>query len=395
MSLADRLVLRLVLAGACPANNSHIILNSPGSGNIGDQAMFESFVKNVPGHIVAVVKSPDAYALPEGLDPDRVSFLVLPNLVYSKGPAHYRDLRQLGQAIRSAESFSIMGADIMDGGYGIHSSVVEWNLARTVQDAGIPARVLGFSWNGRAPKEVVRQARLAGHSGVRILSRDPDSHKRLLDDDIESIVQSSDMVFSFLDDLTIHMPAPAIMNWQNPEEKLAVVNISGLIGATIDQNVEYEHFLAALEELGYKCLLLPHVSHSNVNDIAAIAQLRVESAAARRAIFIDTLLSPAEVLSIVKRSEVVVTGRMHLSILALLAGRPVIALATQGKVSGLMRLFDLPDHCVEPTEGFGKRVARLLVHLEANRHTVITKVTSNLPTVRRLSQKNFELFESR
>ena len=36
------------------------------------------------------------------------------------------------------------------------------------------------------------------------------------------------------------------------------------------------------------------------------------------------------------------TGRMHLAVMALLAGTPPITVATQGKVEGLMRLFGSP-----------------------------------------------------
>jgi polysaccharide pyruvyl transferase WcaK-like protein len=390
MMMGDRAVLRLALAGGRQVGKKHVILNSPGTGNIGDQAMFESFINNVPHEVVAVVNSTDAYSLPHVADEARVSFLVLPSLVYSKFTSHYRDIWTLGRCMRDAASFSVMGADIMDGGYGVHSSMVEWNIARTIQDAGIPSRILGFSWNGKAHPEIVRQAREAGRSGVRVLPRDPDSRDRLLSDNVDGVIPASDMVFAFSGDSVDRPPMPAVDKVQQTGKKVAVVNVSGLIGSKIEQDTEYEHILGTLEDLGYECLLVPHVSHSNVDDIAATARLREKSALARRAGFLETLISPTEVLSIVRRADVVVTGRMHLSILALSAGTPVIALATQGKVSGLMKFFGVPEHCIEPTEGFGARVSRVLVDLEGNRHVILEKMRSNLPAVQALSQVNFE-----
>lgn len=390
MMLMDRAVLLAALSRSAGIESKHVILNSPGAGNIGDQAMFESFIGNVPHDVVAIVKSADAYSLPDATLEARVKFLVLPNLIYSKFAAHYRDLWRLGRSIRGATSFSVMGADIMDGGYGIHSSMVEWNIARTVRDAGIPARILGFSWNGKAHPELVRQARMAGRSGVRILPRDPDSLDRLVRDEIPAVTQSSDMVFAFSGVPTETPALPVANGAKGAGQKMAVVNVSGLIGKKIEQNAEYEHLLKTLEDLGYSCLLLPHVSHSTVDDISATVRLRSTSEAAERAGFLEKLISPSEVLSIVRTADVVVTGRMHLSILALSAGTPVIVLATQGKVSGLMKLFGIPEHCVEPTAGFGARVSSLLINLEKNRQEVLALMSSNLPAVRELSRLNFE-----
>ena len=390
MMLGDRAVLRVALSGKHERLAKNVVLNSPGDGNIGDQAMFESFVHNVPGQVVAVVKSPGAYSIADISDKAKVSFLVTPNLVYSKFLSHYKDVWSLGRSIRGAESFSVMGADIMDGGYGVHSSMVEWNLARTIQESGIPSRILGFSWNGAANPEVIRQAQKAGHAGVRILPRDPDSLERLVKDNVEGVVQAADLVFAFPADGSEPCPRLTAGPDENQDQKLAVVNVSGLIGRKIDQNPEYELILQTLHRLGYRCLLLPHVSHSKADDIDAISNLRSWSALARSAEVVDSLISPSEVLSIVKRADVVVTGRMHLSILALSAGIPVIVLATQGKVSGFMKLFGIPDHCVEPTEGFGKRISKLLHYIEKNRSSIRDESASNLQKVRLLSQLNFQ-----
>lgn len=382
----DSFVLRAALYKQRPGGEQHVILTSPGEGNIGDQAMFESFAGNVSSPVVAVVKSPEAYSVPRDERFSNIKLLVLPSLVYSKLLSHYRDLWLLGRSVRGARSFSVMGADIMDGGYGKHSSMVEWNIAAALQRSGIPSRILGFSWNGEAQHEIVRLARNAGRVGVLILPRDPDSLERLQADGVSNVEQASDMVFAWK---ATSEPISPRLPEDLAHKKLAVVNVSGLIGLRVAQDVEYENFLETLESLGYTTIFVPHVSHSNVDDIMATRRLREFSAIARRAHFIDELASPSEVQALVKKAQVVVTGRMHLSILALAAETPVVVLATQGKVSGLMKSFGIPHHCVEPVEGFGAVVAKLIMDLENNRENVVNRIRQSLPEIKELAVTNF------
>lgn len=69
---------------------------------------------------------------------------------------------------------------------------------------------------------------------------------------------------------------------------------------------------------------------------------------------VSELLRPLQVRKLAREAEAVVTGRMHLSILALSVGTPAIVLSTQGKVSGLMTRVGHPEWCVEPVPGMSK-----------------------------------------
>lgn len=389
----DRMVLSVALRGRRTTSGINVILNSPGEGNIGDQAMFESFVVNVEGPVLAIVKSADAYSLRQDHEDSRVEFLVLPALVYSKFVSHFIDLWRFGRAVRGARSFSIMGADIMDGGYGQHSSLVEWNIAYSVHKSGVPSRILGFSWNGAASREIVHLARKAGKCGIQILPRDPDSYERLVQDNVQCVRQTADMVFAFKADQSADPDQPLSRSGaehQSGDAPLAVVNVSGLIGNRINQGPEYDVILNSLRRLGYRTVLLPHVSHSNVDDIAATTSLRQNSSLMSDCLFIPKLMTPTEVQDLVAGAKIVITGRMHLSILALSMGTPAIVLATQGKVAGLMKLFGFPEHCVEPTPGFGSEVSLLIEKITAEPTIPVAKIRDNLVKVQQLASINFE-----
>ena len=50
---------------------------------------------------------------------------------------------------------------------------------------------------------------------------------------------------------------------------------------------------------------------------------------------------------------------MHLAIMSLSQGTPAITLATQGKVEGLVRLFDWPQLCIAPKAGMAEDIVEV------------------------------------
>jgi polysaccharide pyruvyl transferase WcaK-like protein len=89
--------------------------------------------------------------------------------------------------------------------------------------------------------------------------------------------------------------------------------------------------------------------------------------------------------------DLVITGRMHLSIAGLGEGTPVGCIVYQDKFEGLIEgHFQLQDVLIEPAEafapgGFHKFLARLLPRLPEVRE----KIQERLPHVRELAEENF------
>lgn len=362
----------------------HVIINSTGGGNIGDQAMFESFLANVEGPVKAIVRSIDAFDVPDSLEPGRVELVVLPRLIYGRGLSRLANVLTFARTLRGARSLSIVGADVMDGGYGRRPSALEWSLAAAAVKAQIPTRVLGFSWKESVDRAILSAARRAARGGVVAIARDPHSRARLRKNGIEA-VEAADVVFLHAGVAETNEHEALVRGWVEAGKRVAIVNMSGLINSTLNQNEEYAHIVETLGELGYEILLLPHVS----TDIPVIESFKASSADHKDVNHVDRLLTPSEVKALAAQADVVVTGRMHLSILALSSGVPSIVLATQGKVLGLMELVGTPASCIDPVRGFASQVTGQLRELDINRSATAATINAGVQRARVLAAANF------
>ncbi|GAF47071.1 polysaccharide pyruvyl transferase family protein [Rhodococcus wratislaviensis] len=365
-----------------------LLLNPPGAGNIGDQAMFESFVQNSDAPVTAIVRSKNAYDY-QNLDGAKgFDVCRLQNLVYGRGLSQWRDGFRFGRALRGCSAFGVLGADLMDGCYGLRPSAVQWLLCLASQDAGRDVRVVGFSWNSKANRHIVRLARAASRRGADLILRDPDSFQRIVDHGIESPTNSADVVF------LLNGAAPewdlyrSLNSIRVQGRRLALVNVSGLIGSRYDQVPEYVAILKYLISENYAVALVPHVSHRSSDDIVA-QDLVWQGIDSRWVIKVDRLLKPREVRLLASIADLVVTGRMHLSILALSEGVPCVVFSTSGKVSGLMSMMDMEGFAIEPQTGCGQSVIDCVEYVHEHRSEVLARIESGVSTARRLAAVNF------
>ena len=387
-SIADAIVIR-----ACSrsrpkdqSEKSHILINSTGGGNIGDQAMFESYLANVDGPVQAIVRSSTAFAVPETLSGGRVQLIVLPKIIYGRGLGRLADVVAFSRMLRGAKSLSIVGADVMDGGYGRRPSALEWSLAAAASKAHVPTRVLGFSWKNDVDPHIQGAARRASRSGVIAIARDPHSRLRLQKNGVSTALEAADVVFLQTGASKVNTHIELVQSWTATGKRIAIVNLSGLIQKTLDQSQEYGRIVDSLRELDYEIVLLPHVS----SDIPVIESFKRSHPGYEAIHHVNRLLTPSEVKALAAMAQVVVTGRMHLSILSLSSGVPSIVLATQGKVLGLMELMGTSNLCIEPVFGFGDKVRTQLLALEKDREKVVTRIQAGVKHARKLAAVNFK-----
>ena len=152
----------------------------------------------------------------------------------------------------------------------------------------------------------------------------------------------ADTVFS----LDARQDVPALNSWIKGREtcgrRIAILNISGLISKKIDLAEDYAEIIEYLISSNYSVLLLPHVIRAGDDDSEAIAALTNYWPETNENVHrVDYLLEPGQVKALVSQVDVVVTGRMHLAVIALSAGVPTITFGTQGKVEGLLALVNL------------------------------------------------------
>lgn len=377
----DAAVLRASLATLRPQPESHLVLAAPGNGNIGDQAMLEAFLENTTGPVVVIERYAGDVVIPEE-QADRVEVVQLPHLVYGVGDEHVADLRRYAALIRRARSVSVVGADMMDGKYSLRGSVRRSLLAQAAAEAGVPTRILGFSWNASARLAARRALVAASRAGVVPLLRDPLSAERARRAGVQRVEEVTDIVFSarardgaFRESLALPAGVP-----------FALVNASALVATMVDQVPEYERIVDRLRAAGVHVVLLPHVSRPIGDDKIAVRAV-AERVGTEGVTVVDRVLMPAEIRGLAEDALLTVTGRMHLAIMSLSLGVPAITLATQGKVEGIMRLIGLPQLCVEPAPGFADRVLPVIDRILAE-PGVRTTIDNALPEVRRLSAFN-------
>lgn len=356
--------------------DAHVLVAPPGSGNIGDQAMVEAFVANAEAPVRIVMRSAQDFRLPDDLAA-RAEMLVLPDLMYGGGRSHARDVDALGAILMGARTLSIVGADIMDGAYNLRSAIRRSAFAAAAARAGVPTTILGFSWSPRASPAAIRAIRQAGASGVRLLARDPESATRLRALSVDGVTDVADIVFC--DDRRVETTSVVADG-----TRFALLNTSGLIARSVDQVEDFAAIVEHLRADRIRPVLLPHVVRSSSSD------LDVARAVAARVggdvVLIEEQLAPAQVRDLAARATAIVTGRMHLAVIALSTGRPAVALATQGKVEGLMGLFGSSELCVRPREGMAAEITPLLDR--AVDAELSERIRARLPAVRAMAAEN-------
>ncbi len=381
LAAADRLLLtRRGVAGPRDEGEHHVVLAPAGGGNIGDQALVEAFIENVEGRVTVVCRRATDYAQPED---SRVRILPLLSLVYGDLVGHVRAVGAFRAVLRTATSFSVIGADVMDGGYGFRASTNRANLARRVAEIGIDARILGFSWNASPDPTALHAVRDAARNGVTTVLRDPRSAARARADGIGPIVDGADLVF-----LAQSVDEEAAAVWADRiTGPLALVNFSGLVPS--DGGLEpYLDVVRALRDRGHGVLLVPHVSRPGADDLPLCRAVAEHFADDGRVVLVDRLLAPAAIRGLTRRARVTVTGRMHLAVMSLMHGVPAVTVATQGKVEGLMDLFGTPGLCVA-TEALASSLARVAGETADAAETLSAQIAGRLGAVSDLAARNF------
>ena len=352
------------------------VIPPPGDGNIGDQALFESVLWNTRGPVAVYVRSLDDFFLPEWVEDGRVQWIVSPHLLYSAGIRHGLAMWRLGAAAKTYSAVYVVGADVMDGAYNPRASLNRWCVAGALGAAGVCAIVLGFSWNGAPTRSSLLALRKVSPS-CEVWVRDPTSFARVLDDGVTTARLCADIVFRHPVAPESGLVSPAKSEGTRAcGPKFAVINMSALLKKEDHQLVQYAHIVDAALAIGWEVILLPHVRRPGNDDSE-----RLEKLAAKygdRVTLVSKRLTPTEVFELTSRAEFVVTGRMHLAILATLSGVPAVTLGSQGKVDGLYASLGKDSWAIDPASDFGIYVAEIAREVSRGSGVVDRNSVANL-----------------
>jgi polysaccharide pyruvyl transferase WcaK-like protein len=391
-------------ASARPAEARTAVLAPSTRGSLGDEAMLAVVARELQGKPVSLFYfvepgDPLSRNLFPGAELNRLRFRTLPLVLF-----------KLVWRLRKFERLWILGADMMDGHYSSTSSANRAALCHLAGVLGLESRILGFSYN-ETPTPVSRWAfrKLGQHS--LLFARDPLSFQRLKSvAPGAAVLPASDLAFQLEPESTgicaeeiiasirrMKSDNVRIMLGLNPNIALSPSGLKTNPDCLADYYVtELAEALSRHPMLGI--VLIPHdtrlqTEEQGVNEFelgALILERLPEDCKSRILAITDERLSAREVKAICTETDGIITGKMHLAILALGSRRPVLCIKYQGKFDGLLQLFGLQECGVSPDDAFAQgAIGKMIETLIANRAEFSDRIVSRLDAVMHLSRSNF------
>ena len=288
----------------------------------------------------------------------------------------------------------VLGADVMDGKYGLASSLIRLRIADLSARIGVKTAILGFSWSKNPHINCVKKMKQIS-SNILLFARDRESFNRLNKLSLNNLTLTTDL--AFLTKVNTHLTDKNLENWVflQKSENYILIGLN-LNHHTFPDDMDVAHVLsnvqeklrALYKELKTAFLLLPHDDRGINNDWVLARKLLVCCEYENFPIYLpESLDNPQAVYHACQQLDMVITGRMHLGILSITAGTPVIIIEYQDKAEGLFKRIGCDDYRITPIEFYGRnsvdRVADLVRQRESAKHKIVTI----LPALREESEK--------
>lgn len=366
-------------------------------GSIGDNAMLNSLLdhnKNLNPDIVVHMLCRDSAV--EIVKNKGFEAVVLPWLGLNQFPEFFS---QLFASNEYAELF-ILGADIMDGYYGLDHPAMALMAADIAVKHGTNATILGASFNNHPQPELARFFNKID-ARVRLNMRDQTSFERLAAFSKVSATLVADAAFMLKPG---NVPKD-VENWvgkQRSENRILLgINVHPMlikkasesdVAKLVSSTVQALN-LTQSERSNLSYLLIPHDYRGEDGDARCLKPIfeQLKNNNSIRCFYLEGEHAAADLKAIAGLLDGVITGRMHLAIASLGMGVPVLSLTYQDKFEGLYRHFDLPKSLLLSIEYFDEpekladQFIRFVDHLDSLRQQVKDKK----PRVIELSEKNF------
>ncbi len=292
------------------------------------------------------------------------------------------------------------GADVIDGTYSENSVGRVLHLATMAHRLGMRATICGFSFRKQpAPLAVEHIRRLP--EGVRLCCRDALSQQRLQQLLPREVKLVADLAFNLPpeDSSPKVEPIRAWISQQRAEgRQILGVNMHKQLlheGTDVSMPELQQAVAKALQEVAAQrkvaFVFIPHDYRSTRSDLAVLRELRavVDPALHRSILLTDEERTAGEAKAIAGMADLVLSGRMHLTIATLGQGVPVVCLTYFDKFEGLMQHFALSGNLLSPQEALaGDRLGPVLVDHLDRCEALKAKVRESLPAVLEMSRAN-------
>lgn len=361
--------------------------------NLGDQALLIGAITGIQklsqDNILILknssIESPKTalklYPEIKNIEFDEDSFLVFVT------PQAFKDRIKLLFKLASYQSFFIIGADILDGSYGGHGSAIRKDIITKLNFLGVKCTILGSSLSEKVTAEA-KDSLTTIDVHCHLFARDKYSFQRMQQLNIKSQL-SADIAFLM-----------------NPKADLTLASFYGrhadtecLIGlclkdSDLGENGQYEErYLILINRLLAKpdvtLVMLPHHPSDLLTIQGLVAKLSPDVLG--RVLISNQLPSAADVKSLSKACDLVITGRMHVAIASLGSGTSVLCIPYGNKFEGLLSHFELDeeiyilsDKALSDIDSVYKKVEKILANLSESENIIKDKLND----VKQLSLKN-------
>jgi colanic acid/amylovoran biosynthesis protein len=279
--------------------------------------------------------------------------------------------------LRRFDLVLVLGADMLDGAYSADGAVNRFLVAAVADSLGIPAVVVGFSWNGEAhPVAVDAARRLPGR--VALTPRDPISRERL-----ESAIGRPVQLCA---DPAFHMCEPQPRSADRGGGPGTLRLGLNLTDRVVTDNPAVPDAVAQLiAGAGVPVVVqgLPHDLRRATSDWDVLVEFTE-----RTGIEVDMppkTVTAREIRRLAGGCDLVITCRMHAAVGSLAEATPTLGLGYQGKFEGLAGYFGLtwvPDS----REATGEEILALAEDHLRRRVELAAQIEARLPDVLELSR---------
>ena len=146
-----------------------------------------------------------------------------------------------------------------------------------------------------------------------------------------------------------------------------------------------------IEQEGAKLIFLPFqtLAENNLTDDVIVSErIMLKMKHRDRVVDIDSELTPAEKLSVISQSDLVLGMRMHSLLFSITAGVPMVALAYDPKVRNTMRQVDLEEYTVRLGEITAQSLHSLLTKAFKNRAELVDHLQTRRGKLVQLAKEN-------
>jgi polysaccharide pyruvyl transferase WcaK-like protein/uncharacterized Fe-S cluster-containing radical SAM superfamily protein len=370
-----------------------------GFGSFGDQAMIFALINRLkakyPAGKIGILhyEAPDLFL--NDYYPDLDNF----HLSLEYGRTNMESIERYCDILENYTGVLLIGADNLDGAYNIPQVQTYLNLIRIAHKMGKKTALMGFSYNANVNAKALRYIKeMAMLTPLRI--RDAVSLKRL-DCSVKNLTLVADSAFLFNhQDYKMNIKTTAYIETLGKNGKKYVgLNIRFLkddpertrsiidkISAALCKTIDKEKYAVVL--ITHDIRDFPH-QYSDTESLSFLGDALIDAGfTVYNPWWITTCI---ESRAIIELCDFVIGNRMHIAILALSMGIPVISFIYQGKFEGLYEFYGFKHLFLFDKDTFDcNELASAVDHIKENLPVLCKHIISVTKEIRILAEENFK-----